>query len=504
MEISLIISVYNKAPFLRRCLNSIANQINKSVEVIIVDDNSTDDSLKICKEYEKKGFIVWHNNKKGGVSRVRNFGLKTARGEYVWFVDADDSLPKNAIKTALASTSLSHNIIQFNHARYLSGPDFPPTTRMTGPGHYNMARTQKYWQLIWNKLFKKSFLDDNNIRFIEDMQFGEDELFNVECMILNNDVYHIPDVLYNHYFDDTKSLCRGELSLERIKGLDLALKNKLLEAKSVNNQTAMDWLTRVIKRHHNSPTFNKFGFNRSEKGKYDIVYFVKDCTINEELRYSLRSIEKNFKYRDVWFYGGCPVNLKPDHHVAVAQNEPSKWERVRAMMMKACENDKITEDFWLFNDDFFVLRPVPEDIPPYYNGSVYKQIVKVENRHGMVINDYTKRLRHLCQTLERAGKDCKNYGVHKPMLINRKKMLEVLKMFPDEPMNRALYGNYWDIGGVRRKDMKIRVNSYPKMDEVKTKWEFVSTSDDSFREGEVGKYIRGKFNKISRFEKEAK
>ena len=186
--------------------------------------------------------------------------------------------------------------------------------------------------------------------------------------------------------------------------------------------------------------------------------------------------------------------------MAVVQNGPSKWELVRSMMMKVCENDNITEDFWLFNDDFFILRPVPEDMPPYYNGSIYKQIVKVENRHGMTSNDYTRRLRHLTQTLERAHKECKNYGVHKPMLINRQKMLEVLKLFPDEPMNRALYGNYWEIGGVRRKDMKIRVTHYDYMDEVKTQWEFVSTSDESFREGEIGRYIRDKFRDKSRFE----
>ena len=119
----------------------------------------------------------------------------------------------------------------------------------------------------------------------------------------------------------------------------------------------------------------------------------------------------------------------------------------------------------------------------------------------MVSNDYTRRLRHLCQTLERAGKDCLNYGVHKPMLINREKMLQVLKMFPDEPMNRALYGNYWDIGGVRRKDMKIRVLSYPNMAEVKTQWEFLSTSDESFDNGEVGAFIKGKFKNKTRFEK---
>ena len=502
--ISIVIPVYNKAPFLRRCFDSIANQIDDSirasVEVIVVDDGSTDDSPRICDAYKRVGFNVYHR-KNAGVSKARNFGLDKAVGDYVWFVDADDSLTPKSIKKALAWTDKPYNIIQFNHYRYTSGPDLPPIHKARVPGHSDLARTQKYWVLIWNKLYKKSFLDENNIRFVEGMQFGEDEMFNVECVLRNNDIYHISDILYNHYFDDTKSLCRGELSLERIKGLDKALNDRRKQAEEEGDQRAVNWLTQVINRHHKSATFNKYGFNRGERGKYDIVYFVKDCTVNEELRYSLRSVEKNFKYRDVWFYGGCPVNLKPDHHVPVSQNEPSKWERVRGMMMKACENDNITEDFWLFNDDFFVLRPVPENIPAYHNGSIYRQIVKNENRHGMTSNDYTRRLRHLVITLEKARKECYNYGVHKPMLINRKKMLEVLKLFPDEPMQRALYGNYWNIGGVRRKDMKIRVLNYDHMDEVRTQWDFVSTSDDSFNSGTIGQFLRERFNIQSRFEK---
>lgn len=499
--ISLIVPVYNKAEFLKRCLASVAAQTDRSAQVIVVDDGSTDGSEKICNYYEKMvGFEVYHL-KHGGVSRARNFGLDKAEGEYVWFIDADDAIKDGAIKVLSSLADSSHNIIQFNHSRYLSGPDLPPATRLTAACHSNMARTHKYWQLVWDKVYKKSFLDEHEIRFIEGMQFGEDELFNVECMIKNNDVYHIPDALYNHYFDDTNSLCRGELDLERLKGLDKALHKRREQAEAEGNEEAVQWLTKVITRHHNSETFNKFGFGRAERGKYDIVYFVKDCTTNEELKYSLRSVEKNFKYHDVWFYGGCPVNLKPDHHVSVVQSEPSKWERVRAMMMKACENDSITEDFWLFNDDFFILRPVPEDIPPYYNGSIYKQIVKVENRHGMAPNDYTRRLRHLVETLDRAHKGHNNYGVHKPMLINRKKMLEVLRLFPDEPMSRALYGNYWEIGGVRRKDMKIRVNSYEFMDEVRTQWDFLSTSDESFNGGNVGVFIREKFTNKTRFER---
>lgn len=112
--------------------------------------------------------------------------------------------------------------------------------------------------------------------------------------------------------------------------------------------------------------------------------------------------------------------------------------------------------------------------------------------------DWTIRLRHLCETLERAGKGTKNYAVHKPILIDKAKALEVLDKFPDEPMFRALYGNYWDIGGVSNHDMKVLLKDYP-VDKFKD-WEFLSTQDDSFRDGTVGKYIRRMFNEKSRYE----
>ena len=502
-DISLITTVYNKANFLKRCLDSVVNQTTKC-QVIVVNDESTDGSAEILKEYKKHDFEIYHI-KHGGVSKARNFGISKARGEYIMFLDADDSLNKRAIESLLPlAKAAKHKVIQYNHSRYTHGPENEPVQRIIPKGRYSLEKTPKYWVYVWNKLYRKSFLDKHKIRFIEGMQFGEDEMFNVECLTKNDGLYQIEDVLINHYFDDNKSLCRSELNLDRIIGLDDALNARKEQAIKAGDTKTSTLLERVIARHRRSKTFNRFGFNQQNQsgdGKYDIVYFVKESATNEELKYSLRSVNENFKYHQVWFYGGCPNGIVPDRHVAVAQNEPTKWEKVRGMMKKACQNDEITESFWLFNDDFFVLKPVGENIPPYYNGSIYKQIVSVEDRHGQTSNDYTRRLRHLCRTLGSAKKDYLNYGVHKPMLINRKKMLEVLNKFPDEPMNRALYGNYWAIGGVRRRDVKIRLLRYSRMNEVKNSWEFVSTSDESFDRGEIGTFLRQKFNKPSRFEK---
>ena len=102
------------------------------------------------------------------------------------------------------------------------------------------------------------------------------------------------------------------------------------------------------------------------------------------------------------------------------------------------------------------------------------------------------------EALKKVGCTTLNYEVHKPMLINKQMGLEILNRFPDVPGFRSLYGNYYQIGGINRQDMKIRATSYNMS--VVDDWDFLSTSDDSFKNGEVGRYIREKFKERSRFE----
>lgn len=112
----------------------------------------------------------------------------------------------------------------------------------------------------------------------------------------------------------------------------------------------------------------------------DIVYFVKDSPTNEELRYSLRSLA-NFPHGRVWFYGGCPDGLKPDQHIYVKQDQDNKWQNVNMMLRMVCSNDEVSKDFWLFNDDFFVMEKV-EKPTNYHNGDLYKRIVQLEDKHS--------------------------------------------------------------------------------------------------------------------------
>lgn len=234
---------------------------------------------------------------------------------------------------------------------------------------------------------------------------------------------------------------------------------------------------------------------------YDVVYFVKDTERNEELKYSLRSLEQNWKYNKVWFCGGCPSDLEPDKKLRFKQKGLNKWEKVRNSLRIACENPEITEDFWLFNDDFYLLKPYKRNIKPQYNGEITDYINTIVSKHGGSHSEYTSRLLQTIKTLEKAGCTTLNYEVHKPMLINKQRAIEVMDKFPGVGGFRSLYGNYYKIGGVDNHDMKIRVLAYDKIDLVENNWGFLSTSDKSFRDGVVGSFVREKFTERSRFEK---
>ena len=488
-KLSLIVTVYNKAPFLRRCLDSVKKQMRDDVQVIVVDDASTDGSADIELEYLGV-FKIWQNDKNGGVSAARNWGIHLADGEGIAFLDADDALEDGALDMMVAYVEHLEKwpIIQYGQKRFMS--DGRVIEASSPKGGYWRYSLPKYWQMVWNKVYSKKFIVEHSVRFREDMFFGEDEMFNIDLLDHCEKIFHSPHILVQHWLDDRNSICRGgSVDCRACQKLDKVVDEKI---EACGDKEYRRWLLRRREALRRSKMFVDAGFVMAGGGEHDIVYMLREGK-NEELRYSLRSVEENMPYKRVWFAGGKPDGLTPDRYMPIKQDAPSKWENVRNMLVEVCKNDDITEDFWLFNDDFFILKPYEGDTQ-WVNGTLKKQIARVERRGG--VNNYTNRLRHLVDTLESDGLPTKNYSVHKPMLVNRKKALEVLEKYPDEPMFRALYGNYWRIKARDEKDCKIRRSDYAYTSD----YLMVSTQDDSFKFGKVGDQLRDRFTKISRFE----
>ena len=223
----------------------------------------------------------------------------------------------------------------------------------------------------------------------------------------------------------------------------------------------------------------------------DIVYFVKETKENEELRYSLRSLS-NFPHGKVWFYGGCPDGLNPDFFVPVKQDKDNKWKNVSMMLDMACNNTAITEEFWLFNDDFFIMEKI-EHPKNYYRGDLYKRIVQLEDVYKG-FTSYSKLLRNCVKELEALGCTTKDFSLHIPIKINKLDMLNIRKITDFEGF-RSLYGNYYDIAECTMNDCKIT-----SLDKEYKGGCYLSTDDRAFEDGIVGKQIRERFPDKCKYE----
>lgn len=232
-------------------------------------------------------------------------------------------------------------------------------------------------------------------------------------------------------------------------------------------------------------------------GKYDrdIVYILKNDIKSDELRYSLRSVCENFPCRNVVFVGGCPNDITPDLHISHQQEGGLKWQKAVSSMKKAFVDDRISDEFFLFNDDFFVLRPI--DTTSFVNftsGTLERRVNELEEnlkKHS----SYSFALKNLKYLLRTNGYDGMSFAVHMPFLLNKHDAMELMGKYPEAYMFRSLYGNVYGVPYMFHKDVKVYTNDkLPEFDD------YLSTSDDAFKNGLIGEYIRNKFPNPCKYE----
>ena len=227
----------------------------------------------------------------------------------------------------------------------------------------------------------------------------------------------------------------------------------------------------------------------------DVVYFVRDGLTNEELRYSIRSVCANLPHNRIWIFGGCPKGIVPDVRIRVVQTGRTKWDRVRNMFELACQNKELTDDFILFNDDFFVMQPT-DTITPLYRCSLEDHIRILESKWNGRPSEYSKLLRRVYKEFE--GFSPLSYELHVPFIFNKKKLLAMLEQYPDLHCARTTYGNIYNVGGEQSKDVKIF--------SVKTELDyknlpFLSTDDSIVNvNNDVWRFIRKSFPKKCEYE----
>lgn len=206
--ISVIIPVYNVERYLERCLDSVVNQTYKNLEIILIDDGSSDGSGEICDKYAKldKRIIVIHQNN-SGVSAARNKGIDIAKGDYISFIDSDDTIEanmyeillKNAVESGAEISYCGFSQIELNgEVKYINNTlkKIILEKKEVVKGYFFNDAIKLLMYCPWNKLFSKKIL--KTVRYREDLAIGEDILFVFECIRKANYLCMEDVCLYNY------------------------------------------------------------------------------------------------------------------------------------------------------------------------------------------------------------------------------------------------------------------------------------------------------------------
>ena len=253
MKYSVIIPVYNVEKYIDRCLKSIISQNYDDLEIIVVDNGSTDSSGSICDTYanEHSNISVYHIENHG-VGSARNFGLSKARGEFIYFVDSDDYLVGNLFAEFEDKLTPDLDLLVFSYYNSFE-QEMTEKNRTKNilpyKGSYDKYDFSKIFKdlflsdtlyTVWNKIYRREFLLENNFSF-EQYELGEDVRFNLDVYREVNKIYLSQDSYYVYVTGRKGSAMssynpkRLQYQLQELKSVDSLLKDWYIDSSNLDN-----------------------------------------------------------------------------------------------------------------------------------------------------------------------------------------------------------------------------------------------------------------------------
>lgn len=314
-KVSIIIPVFNVERFLRKSLHSIINQTFKKIEIIIINDGSTDDSLKICQEFERKDpRIKVIDQQNQGVSGARNEGLKIATGEYIGFIDPDDWIEPTMFEqmynsiisnnadlticdyfieagkdTELKSLKIDKNILQKHEIRDLI------IENMIGADHL-FKQNEVIMGSVCRLLIKRSNLEKWEIKFKRDLALMEDLIFCIEYLIQTEKISIVNKPLY-HYVKNISSAVNSyrENKENELKNVFKILKD-ILESEKLYSSFVNKMRIRYIRIYLLSIT-NESNVGNPKKTNEKVKTIKRYCN-NKIMRRYLNEIDtRNYSFK---------------------------------------------------------------------------------------------------------------------------------------------------------------------------------------------------------------
>lgn len=210
-KVSIIVPIYNVEEYIDECVHSIISQSYKDIEIILVDDCGNDNSVQIAENilndeaHGKFSFVVLHHEKNRGLSAARNTGMEVASGDYVYFMDSDDTITPDCMeKLVCRAESTDADIVVGGINVVGNSPTIPILDKEIVPfvldnptDVLNSYICGKWYMMAWNKLIRKSFLTENNITFIEGL-IHEDYAWSFDVASSAKSVAFVGDETYNY------------------------------------------------------------------------------------------------------------------------------------------------------------------------------------------------------------------------------------------------------------------------------------------------------------------
>lgn len=266
-KVSIIIPVYNAEKYLSRALDSVTSQSFLDVEVICVNDGSTDTSLLILQEYQRRDKrinIITQDN--SGGSAARNAGLARATGEYVMFLDSDDVYAKNVVTAAYnRAVKTGVDVVLYNFARFVGKPTAMAVKSKITPGHdieyftkdsYSDRFFNDFATITWNKLVKKSVITDNDLTFDTGLSHNHDVDFSIRLMLAAESYSWLNDIGY-YYRANESGLTATKRSdptnvLKILLNLNKKIKPKYSTVKQSFDNYVADMIVGTLEKYSNS------------------------------------------------------------------------------------------------------------------------------------------------------------------------------------------------------------------------------------------------------------
>ncbi|MBQ8459063.1 glycosyltransferase [bacterium] len=274
--VSIIVPVYNVEKYLSRCLDSLINQTLKEIEIICVNDGSTDNSLSVLKEYaDKDKRITIISQENGGLSSARNTGMNVVKGEYIGFVDSDDWVDLdfyeklyNSAKKYECDIAAADFVRQHKNNKKKRLNITQEKVYETTPEKYLICKTYREG-CVWNKLYKTEFLKKINLKFVVGI-FYEDKDFTARSLHFSNKLVTVPDTYYNYFVND-KSIVKTRKNPKKDEHYIL-VRQQVLKFIIDNNINVPDGLYKAEKSKFKLFGKTLFSIKESTKSNYIFLF----------------------------------------------------------------------------------------------------------------------------------------------------------------------------------------------------------------------------------------